>query len=265
MRRIAAAGGVALTVVATPALAQRSYCPERPGLDTPACIIDRGKVSVETGVVDWTLDRQPESRTDTVLIADTLVRVGITDRIEARIGWTPFGHERQRDRQTGQIDRFDESGDVSLGFKAGLLHPDGKGLAVAVLPFVTLPVGGSTIGSRVAGGGVLLPVTYRLNDTVQLDATPEIDAQPDEERAGRHLRYSSAGGTTIKLNKTVALSLEAQVIRDEDPDDSATQWLSAASLTWRPKKDWQFDVQSTFGLNGAAPDMELAAGISRRF
>lgn len=259
------AGGLAMTLAAAPALAQKSYCPERPGLDTPACVVEPGRVSVETGLVDWTLDRQPDSRTDTVLIADTLVRVGVADQIEARIGWTPYGHERVRDRQTGAIDRVGQSGDVSLGMKAGLLHPDGNGLSLSLLPYVTLPVGGSTIGSRVAGGGVLVPVTFRLNDKIHLDATPEIDAQPDEERAGRHLRYSSAGGATVKLSKTVSAALEAQVIRDDDPDERSTQWLSAASVTWKPKKDWQFDMQTTLGLNHAAPDVELAAGISRRF
>lgn len=255
-----------LTLVATPAVAQgRDYCPERPGLDTPACIVDRGRVSVETAVVDWTLDRQPDSRTDTVLIGDTLVRVGVTDTIEARIGWTPYGHQRIRDRQSDAIDRVGQSGDVSLGMKASLLHPDGSGFAVAALPYVTVPVGGSMIGARSAGAGFLLPLSYELSDTVQLDATPEIDAQPNADRSGRHLQYSAAGGATFKLSKAVSLAAEAQLIRDRDPDDHSTQALAALSIAWQPQDDWQFDLFGIAGLNHAAPDIELAAGISRRF
>ncbi|GAA0677202.1 hypothetical protein FHT00_002523 [Sphingomonas insulae] len=263
MKRIAAA---LLTLVASPAWAeQRDLCPERPGLDTPACIVDRGHVLVETGMVDWTLDKQPDSRTDTILIGDTLVRVGVTDTVEARVGWTPYGHERVRDRQTGTIERVGQSGDVSLGLKASLLHPDGSGLAVAALPFVTVPVGGSRIGDGAVGAGFLLPITYALSEAVQLDATPEIDAQPNEDRDGRHLHYSAAGGATFKLGKAVSLAAEGQVIRDVDPDGRTTQALAALSVAWQPQDDWQFDVFGVAGLNHDAPDVELSAGISRRF
>lgn len=263
MRRIAAA---LLALGASPALAQeRDYCPERPGLDTPACIVDKGHVSVETAVVDWTLDRQQDSRTDTVLIGDTIVRVGISDAVEARVGWTPYGHQRVRDRQSGAIDSVGQSGDVSLGIKASLLHPDGSDLSIAVLPYVTLPVGGSQIGGGVVGAGLLIPVSYDLSDAVQLAVTPEIDAQPDSDGAGRHLRYSAAGGLIFALSGTVSLSTEAQVIRDEERDARTTQALAALSVAWQPADDWQLDVIGTAGLNRAAPDIQLSAGLARRF
>jgi hypothetical protein len=263
VKRIAAA---VLALTASPAVAQsRDYCPERPGLDTPACIVDRGRVSVETAVVDWTLDRQPDSRTDTVLIGDTLVRVGVTDTVEARIGWTPYGHQRTRDRRTGAVDRVGQSGDASLGVKASLLHPDGSGLSIAALPYVTVPVGGKQIGTDAIGAVFLLPVTYDVSDTVQLDATPEIDALPNEGRSGRHLRYSSAGGVTLAVSKAVSFAAEGQVIRDEDPDDRTTQMLAALSVAWQPAADWQLDMYGVAGLNRDAPDVEISAGISRRF
>lgn len=243
----------------------RDYCPERPGLDTPACIVDRGRVSVETSVVDWTLDRQPDSRTDSVAIGDTMVRVGVTDTIEARVGWTPYGHERTRDRGTGTVERAGGAGDVSLGAKISLLNPDGSGFAIAALPYVTVPVGGKAIGAGVAGAGFLLPVTYQINDLIQLDATPEIDAQPDEQGSGRHIRYNLAGGATFALSRSLSFAAEGQVIRDEERGAGTTQTVGALSLGWQPADDWQLDVFCITGLNKDAPDMELGAGISRRF
>ncbi|MCP3735242.1 transporter [Sphingomonas sp. RP10(2022)] len=253
-------------LTATPALAQsRDYCPERPGLDTPACIVDRGHVSVETGVVDWTLDRQPDARTDTLLIGDTLVRVGVSDTVEARIGWTPYGHQRVRDRQSGAIDRTGRVGDVSLGVKASLAHPDGNGFSVAALPYVTLPVGRTPIGAGTWGAGFLLPLSYDVSERVQLDATPEVDAQPNADQPGRHLRYSAAGGATFKLSEAVSFAAEGQLIQDNDPDEHTTQALAALSVAWQPADDWQLDLYGVAGLNHDAPDVELSAGISRRF
>ena len=82
MRWIAAS---ALVLAASPALAEdRDYCPTRPGLGTTPCTIAPKHVSVETALTDWTLDDQTDQRTDTVLIGDTFVRVGLTDTIEAQ-------------------------------------------------------------------------------------------------------------------------------------------------------------------------------------
>ncbi len=79
MRRSAAA--LLALAAATPAAAQdREFCPERPGLETQACIVDRGRVTIESSLIDWTRDRQSDGVTDTILVGDTLVRVGVTDR-----------------------------------------------------------------------------------------------------------------------------------------------------------------------------------------
>jgi hypothetical protein len=257
----------AALVVGTPAAAQdlRDYCPDRPGLGTPACTIDKGHVSVETSVADWTLDKQADSRTDTLLIGDTTVRVGVADNVELRVGWTPFGHERTRDRITGAIDSRDRVGDVSLGAKINLLNPDGDKLSIAVLPYATLPVGRSPIGAGDWGAGLVLPVTYELTDALSLEAVPEVDAAVDEDGDGRHLQYSAVGGLSYKLSKAVTLTGEGQVIRDNDPEDHATQALAALSVAWQAKDDLQFDVQGNAGLNHAAPDVELIAGIAKRF
>lgn len=249
---------------ATSASAQdREYCPERPGLDTPACTIAPGKISVETSIADWTRDDQPGSREDSILFGDTLVRVGVSDTIEARIGWTPFGHDRKRDL-TG-IDSVNGVGDVSLGMKANLLNPDGSGVSVSVLPFVTLPVGRSSIGAGDWSAGFLIPLTYELSDTVSLDLTPEIDAAVDQDGNGRHLAYSSTAGLAFKVAKDFTLTGEVQALRDNDPDQHATQALAALSLAWMANDDLQFDILGAAGLNADTPDARVYAGISRRF
>jgi hypothetical protein len=242
---------------------EREYCPERPGIDTPACTMAPGRVSVETSIADWTRDDQPGSREDSVLIGDTLVRVGLTDTIEARVGWTPFGHDRMRDA-TG-VDTVNGVGDVSLGIKANLQDPDGSGFSVAVLPYVTLPVGRSSIGAGDWGAGFLVPVTYELSDVVSLDLTPEIDAAVDGDGNGRHLAYSAAAGLAVKLDKDFTLTGEVQALRDDDPEEHATQTLAALSLAWSATDDLQFDVFGAAGLNDHTPDARLYAGISRRF
>src|SRR5690349_18301682 len=75
----------------------RDLCPDRPGLGTPACTLDAGRVVVELGLGDWTRDTTGPVRSDTIIAGDTLVRIGLNDSLEAQIGWTAYGHVRTRD------------------------------------------------------------------------------------------------------------------------------------------------------------------------
>ncbi|GGA41284.1 transporter [Sphingomonas psychrolutea] len=263
MRWIAAS---ALVLAASPALAEdRDYCPTRPGLGTTPCTIAPKHVSVETALTDWTLDDQPDQRTDTVLIGDTFVRVGLTDTIEAQLGWTPYGHVRTRDKTTQAVDTAGRVGDVTLGMKANLLHPDGSGLSIALQPFVSVPVGRAPVGAGNWGTGVVVPVTYDLSTTLNLATTSEIDAAVDADGSGRHLAFSEVIGLGVKLSKVLTVTVEGAVLRDEDPSGKTTQDLASASLAWAAKDDLQVDLGAVAGLNRAAPDVELYFGVSRRF
>lgn len=241
----------------------RDYCPARPGLGTPACTMAPGQVSVETSLGDWTLDKQGSDRTDTVLIGDTSLRIGLTDTIEGQVGWTPLGVVRER--LGGTVDRATRTGDATLGLKANLRNPDGSGLSVAVQPFVTLPVGRAPIGAGDWGAGLIVPVTYDFSKTVNLELTPEVDAAVDQDGRGRHLAYSGVIGVGIALDDRLTFTLEDQLVRDEDPSGATTQDLASASLAWMPRKTVQLDIGAVAGLDRNVPDIEFYAGIARRF
>ena len=265
MRRAAV---LIVTLIGLPAAAaaqERDYCPERPGIDTPACTMAPGRVSIETSLADWTRDDTPDMRSDTVLIGDTLIRVGVSDTVEARIGWTPFGHAHVRDKTSGAIDSADRVGDVTLGLKANLRNPDGSGFSVAALPYVSLPVGRAPIGAGDWGAGFLLPVSYDLSEAVSLAFTPEIDAAVDEDGDGRHLAYSLAGGIGVKLTDKVTATPELQVLRDDDPGGHTTQGYAALSFAYSASDDLQFDIFGAAGLNPESSDAEVYAGVARRF
>jgi hypothetical protein len=253
-------------MIAVPAAAQdkpRDYCPARPGLGSPACTIDAGRLSVETSLADWTLDRQDGDRTDTVLIGDTLVRIGLTDTIEAQIGWTPVGVVRER--SGGVVDRATRVGDVTLGLKANLASPDGSGFSAAVQPFVTLPAGRQPVGAGDWGAGVVVPLTYDLSKTVNVQFVPELDAAVDQDGRGRHFAASAVLGLAIALTDKLTVEVEGQALRDNDPMGKTWQDRAALSFAYKASDDLQLDIGGIVGLNRDAPDVELVAGISRRF
>lgn len=240
----------------------RDFCADRPGLGTPPCTLSPGAVQAEIGLGDWTWDKQGGDRTDMVLAGDALLRAGLAEHLEAQIGWTAYGHVRER--AGGSVTTEDGVGDVTLALRRNLRNPDGSGASIAVMPYVTLPVGGQAIGAGDWGAGVLLPSSFDLNDGVSLEATGELDAAVDEDRNGRHLAWGGIVGVQFDVGDAVTASVEASAIRDDDPSGHETELLAGLSLGWQPSKRSQFDVGLNLGLNHDSPDGQVYVGFSRR-
>ena len=258
----------AVAVAPVPAFAQdeaRDFCADRPGLGTPACTLDPGRLQVELGLGDWTRAGDAAERSRAFVSGDLLLRLGIDPASELQFGWTAYGRTRVRDRLTGALARDSGTGDILLAFRHNLLNPDGSGASIAVQPFVTLPTGGSAIGAGDWGAGVLLPFGFAVTDAASLSFTLSAEAAADADRDGRHAAFGGIAGIGIDLSDSVSGSLELGVTRDDDPAGKSTQWLSGLSFGWQPGTDWQIDAGANLGLNRPADDIEVYFGISRRF
>lgn len=245
--------------------AERDYCPDRPGLDTPPCTMAPGALSVEAGLGDWTLSRDADQREDLFLTGDLRLRYGVADHAEVQLGWTSLGFSRTRDYATGQVARATGTGDVTLGLRRNLANPDGSGFSAALAGFVSLPTGRSQVGAGDWGAGVLAPISAQLSDSFSLTSTSELDAAVDEDGDGRHLAVSQTVGAMVKLGAKLSAAAEYQITFDRDPSGQSHQQVSGLSLAWQPAKNLQFDAGTILGLDRDANDVELYLGVSRRF
>jgi hypothetical protein len=257
MRAIA----VLLALCATPALAQdRPFCADRPGLATEPCTLAPGRFMVETGLIDWTRDDQGDERTDQIGIGGTLLRYGVTQRLELQFGWDAYQQNRTRDAATGMVTHRRGAGDILFAARRSVSGPQGP---VAAMAFVTLPL--SRDGAGTWGAGVLIPVALDLGHEIELDLTPEIDAQPDGDGQGRHPAFGGVAGMTFAVSRTIAVSAEISLFRDHDPAGFTTEATGALSLSWQAGDNLQFDAEADAGLNAATPTLTLRLGIARRF
>lgn len=242
-------------------------CSERPGLTTSACITAPGRLQTETGLGNWTLERRDGERVDTVLIADTLIRYGVGGKTELRLGWTPFGV--QRDRKMGEaVMRAHRVGDATIGVKTSVIERKGDlGLAMSGIVTALLPVGRQPIGAGDWGATFQLPITYRTSKTISLQLTPIVSAAVNDDGRGRHAMYAAAAEIEYSFSETLKADLSTQVTRDDDPDRTVrgTPTLGSLALSWQSDQNTQFDAGANVGLNSAAPDIEAFLGISHRF
>lgn len=255
-----------LAATASPAAAGpalRPLCTDRPGLGTPACTLDAGHVQVELGLADWTLDRQSGLRSDEVDAGDLLVRVGIADHAELQVGWTMYGWTRER--AGAAVSRDHGAGDLFVALRRNLLRPDGAGTTVAIMPYATFPTGGQAIGAGTWSAGLEVPFGFELSDAVSLEFAPRVEAAADADRHGRHLSFGSVAGVAVTFSPAWNMTAELAATRDDDPSGHSTQELAGLSFGWTPGHNFQLDAGTNVGLNRAAPDLELYAGVTRRF
>ena len=253
----------AMAACAGPAIAgDDAICADRPGLGTPPCIAPVGHPVLEVGLGDVTRDSDADMRSDTLVLGSALARFGVGGDTEVRIGWDGTGQVITRDRMSGLRTRQTGVGDVTLGLQHGFGGSDGP---AAVQAFVTVPTGGEALGRGDWGAGLLVPMQFDLDKTFSIGLTPEVDAAVDADRSGRHVAYGGAAGVAAKLTDALTATVDAKVMRDDDPDGATTQARSSASLAWLPRKDLQFDVGAVAGLNAETPDIELYVGVATQF
>ncbi|GAC1574836.1 MAG: hypothetical protein NVS3B5_05390 [Sphingomicrobium sp.] len=252
-----------LATAAAPTIAaERDFCAERPGQTTPPCTLAPGDFMIETGLVDWSRAEDAGSRTDTYLLGNSLLRGGVTPRLEFQLGWTPYGTVYSRDLGTGMTQTGSSVGDVTLGALYGIGKDNGP---VAIQGFVTLPTGGSAIGAGDWGAGARLPVQLPVGHGMQLSITPEMDAAVNSSGKGRHLVVGSAAGIGGSIAARLSASVDAALFRSDEPSGARTLATAAASIAYQAGKRLQFDTGIVAGLNRDTPKIRLYAGVAARF
>lgn len=237
----------------------RDLCAERPGKATPPCILDKGHLQLETGLADAVFVRGRAGREDTYTLGASEVRFGLSRRTEMEAGWSPMivDHARGAGRTTGV-------GDAMLGVRSALTDPDADGPAAAIQGFVTAPTATHGLGAGGWTGGLRLPLATPLGPDLDLGATPEADLIRDADGRGTHLALQGAMGLSRGFG---ALTVGAELWGQMDDDPARRTWQASADLTAAVAvgKDAQFDAGVNLGLTHAAPDVEIYAGLARRF
>lgn len=245
-----------LAPVAASAEDLREFCANRPGKGSPACILDKGRWQLEGDLFDQTSGHGDLA----TQIADLQLRYGLTRRSELEIGWSPFLTDK-----SGGATR-EGSGDLILGVRWALTDPDGPGVAVALQPFASAPVGSHAFSKNGWAFGLTVPVAAPLNDTLSLAFSPTIALVPDLDGHGDHGAWSAALGIGESIGP-VSLGQELWGGVDDDPSGQSRQASFDLTAAWVPGKlpNTQFDAGYNFGLTHDTPKSEVYVGLAHRF
>jgi len=243
----------------------RDFCAERPGRATPPCIIDQGHVMLEVDALDVTQDRENGVTTQTTLAFSPYLRVGLTDVLEAGITLVPYAEARTRgDPATRATVRG--TGDTMFDVLINLKNPDGSGVSLAIMPFITAPTAQHGLGAGGFQGGVVVPVALALPAGFGLTLDPEVDADRDGQ-GGVQPAYVMAASLSHAVLSGGNVGVELWSSTARMPDGWQRQATADVIFAWIPPRrpNLQLDTGVNLGLTRATPDVQAYVGLSRRF
>lgn len=237
------------------------FCTDRPGLETGACVVPAGAIQLETALADWATDTVGGIRTRQWILGDSVVRFGIGSASEVQFGWTPW--QRVSTRDGGMRESVSGVGDAFIAYKARLTPADAP-VILSLMPFAKLPVARRPLGNRRLEGGVVVPMDFVLADRWTLTLSPEADWNADDDGGGRHLGLAAAAGVEFELTEELSAGLNVWAERDADPVRTVRQAVAGVSIAWLAAPKLAFDWEVDAGIGGAAPDLQLIAGMTIR-
>jgi hypothetical protein len=258
----------------TPANQMREMDTDRPNVANTPHTIDAGHLQVETGLVDYTFNRDEapgfNSRSDTWDLGEMDFRLGVLNDLEVNAQILAYSNYRLRDFRSGQTSRADGFGDSSVGGKLNLWGNDGGdddaawSNALAIEPQLTFPTAGSGVSTGHFQMSVAFPFLMNLPGQFHLSIQPSVGYVRNSTDMG----YTTAWNTAIALDRLVLGNLDVYLEYAANPTSQAhvkTPQTIDVGATYPLGNNVVLDTGFFVGLNDSSPTVEWTSGFSVRF
>jgi hypothetical protein len=237
---------------------------DRPDQTESTAIVPAGRAQIEVGVVSLAEDDEGGVEVEATQLGATLVRVGLSERFELRLGWEGWLEEEA----TMGPDRasVDGAGDAFAGFKVELSEGEGASPAVALLAHTSVPVGDAAFSTDRYDSSARVSVSHDLAGDIGLGWNVGLESASSEDENGDHHTLAtgiytiSAGfpageraGWFVEAFGEVGLSA-----------DGPPAHLLDAGVTYLVRPNLQLDAAAGIGLSAAATDWFAGIGVSMR-
>ena len=249
----------------TPDDALRTFSPDRPTRSNGPLTVDAGRFQYETDLVSYTHSNAGGVSTRSYVTLDPTLKVGLTRRVDLELQFNGYNSQRVLDPGTGNtLSRADGAGDVLVRNKVNLFGNDGGAVAMALIPYVKLPVAARALGNNQVEGGVIVPLSITLPAGFALTVVPELDVLRNANDGGRHVNFTGVVSLGYSVTKRLTVFAEAYAARGTDAH-TPPAYTADAAVAYLLTDDIQLDAGVNVGLNRDTPNLQLYTGISQRF
>jgi hypothetical protein len=253
-----------LTLISIPllpmgaAVARQEVAPDRPDITDSAQTISPGGFQLETGV-EYSRTRIGGSPAERQLTLESALRVGLTGNLELLVDAEPVIWLR--------TDREDlNRGDLTLGLKYRFFGSNEReeGLAVALRPFIKLPVADAPLGSERVDFGLLFLASQPLPGDFSIDANVGIAAIGQRRPEGFLLQALASASLSYAVTKRLSALVEL-FFHSKDERDGRELLGLTVGVVYLLSESLAVDAAMRTTLSGRGPEWAAVAGFSVRW
>ncbi len=248
----------------TPRTQMRALSTDRPDQTESASTVDAGHVQIEMDLVNFRCDRDSPDGTRTEIwnVAPVNLKIGLLNNTDLQILLDNYIAARTRD-SAGVTERATGFGDITARLKINLWGNDGGPTALALMPFVKLPLGGSDHRNGETEGGLIVPFAVSLPSAWGLGLMTEVDFVSDGD-GGHDIEWLNSVTVGCDLTERIGAYLEFVAVVGTAP---GFDWQGQVDLgfTFAASDDVQLDLGCNFGVTESAPDFQPFVGVTVRF
>jgi hypothetical protein len=237
---------------------RRPLSTDRPDTTESPYTVEPGRFQVELSFVEWERQDDPD-RTDSWSLAPVNLKVGIHPRVDVQLVLQPWLME---DPEAAEPD--DGFGDTTVRVKINLWGNERGPTALALMPFISAPTGSDGVSSDHWEGGLIVPFGAELPGGFSLGLMGELDVvhdEPDDGEAYVLVHTATLGHDLVGDLAGFVEYAGAETFSGEGDYEAVLN----TGLTYALGPDVQLDGGVGVGLNDAAPDLRVFAGMSFRF
>lgn len=236
-----------------------SLVTDRPDFTESTATVPRGHFQVEGGT---TLSRVEDA--DSTSFGELLVRIGMGERWETRLGLGSYG------RLETPLDEHSGIEDPSVGIKVRFTDDPGELApgqpAVSLIVATSIPAGDEGLTQDEWVPEAKLALAWELNPRLSLSSNLNYAYAVDGAEDGNN-RLHQLGATlsgSLSVTDRLGSFLEWYGFSEETEDGPSTHYVNGG-VTWLINNDLQVDARVGTGLNDADPDWFVGVGAAVRF
>jgi len=251
----------------TPRRYLRELSADRPDKTDSAFTVDAGHFQIEMDFANLTSDRHNPDRTDVrktaYEVAPMNLKIGLLNNLDGQLTLSPYRWEQTEDTRTGTVERRSGFGDITPRVKVNLVGNDGGFFALALIPFVKLPVNRSHVGNGSVEGGLKVPCAFDVPGW-EVGFQTEVDCNRNEANAGYHAAFVNS--ISVGHSVTGKLSCYAEFYSSVSTE-RRSNWVGTVDtwITCQLNGNLRLDAGVYIGLTRAAEDWHPFLGMTWRF
>lgn len=241
---------------------------DRPDFTESTSTVPRGRFQLEGGYT-FTYDRERGRRTSAHTAPELLLRAGLLDDLELRVGWEGYTWAQERGPGETRVgrpvwieDNVQGAADPYFAVKYKVFDQSGLRPDFALIPGLTVPTGSDGFSSGDVDPEVKLAWGYDLDERWSLAGNVNLAVPTDDGRRFFQSAASLAAG--FALREDVGTYIEYYGFYPNAWHTDGAHVLNTG-LTWQITPNLQLDWRIGAGLNEEADDLFTGIGFALRF